>query len=375
MFKIEKGYIIIYRVFDIGDEVDLEKVKEKLNLFVKDNWTIKQNSKPSIIIKNPPLHLQLNDHKLELNSNSYDSKVFLKIWDYGVCSVSFQIPIQSFNLKQLTELQNVIEKDTLIDNIAQERLSSFFNQILLMIKKPKIWDVFEDYTLIFAESLSKVSINQDTKSETVTSIEPKEILSSYSSEIAHLLVGENKEQLSDSMQKDILSQTLQYSQKDLTIIDWNSAFVFEPSGSLDIPDLIEFVLTHQLEMRYYNNEIEYHKQLLSKNLNNKTAFLSFFDLFSNISVMASQRFLEFSDMIRKVDNSIETVGDFYLAKVIESANFKFNYKIRKSLDSNLKELQDEAERLGSKTQTVQSNFLSLLITLLIIIELIIAYIA
>jgi hypothetical protein len=104
-------------------------------------------------------------------------------------------------------------------------------------------------------------------------------------------------------------------------------------------------------------------------LNNKTAFLSFSNLFSDISSLASQKFLEFSDMIRKLDNSIETVGDFYLAKVIEATNYKFNSKIRANLDANLSELQNEAERLGSKTQTTQSNFLSLLIIILIVIEL------
>ena len=34
---------------------------------------------------------------------------------------------------------------------------------------------------------------------------------------------------------------------DLTVIDWNSAFVFEPSTVRDIPDLLEFATAHLLD--------------------------------------------------------------------------------------------------------------------------------
>jgi hypothetical protein len=365
MFKVNKGSILIYRVFDIADEIDLDKVKKKLNLFAKEDWSIRPSSKPSIIVKSPPVNFKLNEHIFEINEKKLRTEVSLKIWDYGVCSICFSIVADNFNVKDLINLQNALEKVPLIDEVAKEKVTQLFNEISESLKNPKIWNIFEDYTLVLAQKLSKT----DDEDKIEESIEPKEIIEKYSSDIAHLLVGENKEQLSESMIKDILSQKLQYSTKDLAIIDWNSAFVIDPSGSSDIPDLIEFVLTHQLEIRYYNHLVEYQKEILYKNLNNKTAFLSFSNLFLDISSLVSQKFLEFSDMIRKLDNSIETVGDFYLAKVIEATNYKFNSKIRANLDANLSELQNEAERLGSKTQTTQSNFLSLLIIILIVIEL------
>lgn len=370
MFKVNKGSILIYRVFDIGDEINLEKVKTKLNLFVKEDWSIKQASKPSIIVKNPPISFKLNEHNIQINNQPYKSEVSLKIWDYGVCSICFIINADNMTSKQLIAFQNALEKDTLIDEIAKEKVTHLFNELSFSIKNPKIWNIFEDYTLILAQNIVQEIKTDIDQGVSVRNLEPENLTEEYSNEIAHILVGETQESLSKQMIKDILSQTLQYSKKDLAIIDWNSAFVLEPSGQTDVADLIEFVLTHQLEIRYYNHLVEYQKDILYKNLNNKTAFLNFTDMFSSISNLASERFLEFSDMIRKLDNSIETVGDFYLAKVIEATNYKFNHKIRQVLDTNLSELQNEAERLGSKTQTTQSNFLSLLIILLIVLELV-----
>ena len=371
MFKIQKGSILIYRVFDIGDEIDLEQVKPKLALFIKNNWAINQGPKQSIIIKNPPLSLRLNDETIKINGNEVDVNIFVKIWDYGVCSVCLNLDASSSSFDDLVNLTSFLDKDTTVDIFARNKVELIFNQIKDVIKKPRIWSVFEDYTLILAESIVKSSVSntdQPLVEEKVTN--PRDLLTS---QLAHILIGEKKEELSESMEKDILSTVLQYSKKDMTVIDWNSAFVFEPSGTFDIPDLIEFVLTHQLEIRYYNELLEEKKKILYNN-SGKSHLLNVNDLFSNMSVQASQRFLEFSDMIRKVDNSIETVGDFYLAKVIESANHRFNYKIRKVLNDNMEELQQQSESFSNKVQTKQSNFLSLLITILIVIELILPFI-
>ena len=35
-------------------------------------------------------------------------------------------------------------------------------------------------------------------------------------------------------------------------MDWNCAFVLEPSGSRDIPDILELASSQLLELRYYD---------------------------------------------------------------------------------------------------------------------------
>ena len=43
---------------------------------------------------------------------------------------------------------------------------------------------------------------------------------------------------------------------DVAYLVWDSAFVYDPSGSTDIPDLLEFANAQYLELRYYDGLLE-----------------------------------------------------------------------------------------------------------------------
>lgn len=42
---------------------------------------------------------------------------------------------------------------------------------------------------------------------------------------------------------------------DVTYLAWDSAVVYDQSGSLDVPDLLEFANAQFLELRYYDNAL------------------------------------------------------------------------------------------------------------------------
>lgn len=369
MFSIAKGSFQIYRVFDLGEEINLSQVKENLSAFIKNEWSIKQSSKPSIIIKNPPLSLLLHSEDVKIAGRTHTAKISMKLYDYGACSVQINIPLKNVKSEQLIEMQADIETNTNIDVLARNKVSDIFKQINTSIKMPVMWHVFEDYTIIFSEKINVYSKNQDDPKKESSSVlnDPKTILDS---KLAQILIGEKKENLSKLMVSETLATNLQYSNNDLTVIDWNSAFIYDPQANTDICELLEFVLTHQLEMRYYNQQLEYKKKILYENFDKKNESLyKVQNLFTNLSVQASQIYLDFSEFISKLDNSIEIVGDVYLSKVIDAADKKFNEKLRKQLEKNLNELKDESDSLSNKIKSEQSNLLSFLIVLLIIAEL------
>lgn len=369
MFSITKGSLQIYRVFDLGEEINLSKVKENLAAFVKSDWSIKQSSKPSIIVKSPPLSLSLHSMDVMIANQKYTAQVFMKLYDYGACSIQINIPLENVKADKLIEMQFDIETNTTIDVLAQNKVTEIFRQIHSSIKMPVMWHVFEDYTIIFAEAVSLITKDQDEKGTEKLSplIDPKVLLHE---KLAQVLIGEKKEGLSKLMVSETLASNLQYNHTDLAVIDWNSAFVYEPQGNTDICELLEFVLTHQLEMRYYNQQLEYKKKILYENVDKKNESLyKIQNLFTNLSVQASKIYLDFSEFISKLDNSIEIVGDVYLSKIIDAADRKFNDKLRKQLEKNLNELKDEADALSNKIKAEQSNLLSFLIVLLIVAEL------
>ena len=76
--------------------------------------------------------------------------------------------------------------------------------------------------------------------------------------LAALILGENQEPLSKLTIQSTLENTCQYNANDLVVVDWNSAVVLRgPLGQQgDMPEMLEFALTHLLEVRYYDDLID-----------------------------------------------------------------------------------------------------------------------
>ena len=187
---------------------------------------------------------------------------------------------------------------------------------------------------------------------------------------AQLIVAENAVRLSERAKKSILEGTYQYSDTDITIIDWNSAIVVEPSGRKEVPEVIEFALTHMMEMRYYDALLDQRLGMLYDSIEESRAKV-FSNRFTTLSREASARFIEFSEFIERVDNSFKVVGDFYLAKIFRAAGEKFRipeWETNVSRKINL--FSDLSELLQGEINVNRSLWLEITIVILIAFELV-----
>ena len=61
--KVKKGKILVYRVFDIGSEIDLEKVEALFDdKKLKERFKLDRKHNMSLIISKSPVSVQLKDH-------------------------------------------------------------------------------------------------------------------------------------------------------------------------------------------------------------------------------------------------------------------------------------------------------------------------
>ena len=82
---------------------------------------------------------------------------------------------------------------------------------------------------------------------------------SRGADLARLLLGRGGLQAPVPGEREAVSQyRFSYSTEDLVVVDWNSAFVYEPSGSRDIPDLLEIANAQLLEFRFYDELLDGH---------------------------------------------------------------------------------------------------------------------
>ena len=360
MVKIQKGSILIYRVFDIAEEINLHRVEELLSSpnqgTVRSRLKFTLTPRQTIIMRNAPVTLGLGESELMFQNETVKADVFVKIWDYGVVSIMFQIPIAAGTTwESLINISAQLEQDTLIDEAARFRTQELVNLIGPAVRDAHSWHEFEDYNIFFFEEIDGIK-------------DCLELLEKV--DVACLVVAENTVKLSDSTKKLILESTLQYSTNDLCIIDWNSAIVIEPSGKKEVPEAIEFSLTHLMEMRYYDALIDQKLAMLYDAIE-ETRGKFFNKSFSSLSREASARYIEFSEFIERVDNSFKVVGDFYLARIFRVASDEFripewegNITRKMGLLANLSEL------LQGEINVNRSLWLEITIVVLIMFELI-----
>ena len=195
--------------------------------------------------------------------------------------------------------------------------------------------------------------------------------------MAEILLGETSTVgLSAPEREEVLSYRHTYLEDDLAVVHWNSAFVVEPSGVEDIPDLLEFATAHLLELRYYDALLDRELHRIYDEIERGGSALA------NIVTRryrALQRrmaalLLELSEMIERLENAVKIVGDFYLARLYQRAVKRFRLPDwQESVLRKQRLLAEVNDLIGDTADTSRSELLELTIVLLIVFEIVAAF--
>jgi hypothetical protein len=354
--KVKKGKILVYRVFDIGSEIDLDKVEALFrDKKLKERFKLDRKHNMSLIISSSPVSIQLGSFEIKLVDRIVVAELVAKVWHFGTVSLCFQLPIQErTSWSDLVRTASWIENDEEIGLFARTKAKEFQNDIQDAILALNEWSLNEDYVTYFIQEFEELNVPLSTLHEKI--------------DIPALILAESKEMLSDSMKKNILENLFQYSKDDLVVVDWNSALVIEPSGSMDVPLVIEFALNQLLEMRYYDDLLD---QRLNTVYNEVVARKKglFSNKYSRLAEEAGQIYIEISEIVENVENSFKTVGDFYLATIFRATSKRFRFDDwQKSINEKLGNLAEVSKLLHSEVNESRTHALEMIIVILIAIE-------
>ncbi|MFA6433559.1 MAG: hypothetical protein WCW52_02575 [Elusimicrobiales bacterium] len=358
--KILKGSILIHRVFDVGGEILMSKAEELLSEDSKSlRLSLATDTRRAIIIKEAPLKVELGSTTLVLAGADFSAKTFARIWDYGVISITLELPItEGTSWAGLVALAGGIESSDQIHTAAAAEKDALKKKILGAIKRPTEWGAHEDYITYFIEKLEGVK-------------NPRELLEK--ADIPALILAEGREALSETSRDLITENVLQYADNDLAVIDWNSALLVEPDGQRDVADVIEFSLTHLLEFRYYDDLLNLKLDELYDTIEQKKEGIIniFKNFYADIAEESSTKYIEFSEFLGRIENSLKTVGDPYLATVFRSSAEQFRFDDwRKSISRKMKTLADITQLLQGEVNSKRSHWLEIIIIVLIALEMV-----
>ena len=357
--KLKKGKILVYRVFDIGDEIDLEKVEALFeDKKFKERFKLDRKHNMSLIISKSPVSVHLGSIDLKVMDAVANCELLAKVWHFGTLSLCFQIPIvEGMFWQDLIKVASWLENDTAIDEIAKIKAREFQTDIRSAIPVTNdIMAMNEDYVAYFIQEFDGFSGNLAQLHEKV--------------DIPALILAESKEILSENIKKNILDNTYQYSKDDLVVVDWNSALVVEPNGSMDVMHVIEFALNQLLEMRYYDDLLDERLNTLYSNVVGRKKGI-FSKQYSRLAEEAGQIYLEISEIVENVENSLKVVGDFYLAHIFRASSRRFRFEDWiKSINEKLGNLAEISRLLHSEVNESRNQLMEFTIVILITVEVI-----
>ncbi len=357
MFRLRTACALCYRFFDVADEISLEKCRSLLT--ATRPLALTREGSEFIQLSNPPLAVDLGPRTLSLKSGTVQVDLGARIFDHGAIAIMVQVPIApGTTIEALVPFADELYDAPGLQSLAEAELSKLQSQLSGAMVMPHLWAKHEEYTVLFAREI-------DGSPSAAQLLEDPDL--------ARLLLGEVKEpRLSGQEVKEVLENHFSYTDRDLAVVEWNAMFLYEPSGSDDIVDLLEIANAQLLELRYYDDVLDKELGRVYDTIDRKKRSSLLFSPYKQLLRDLMLNLIELSEFIERVENSLKIVGDVYLARVYEASVAQL--RIKEWSDQVARKhrlLQQTYGLLRGEVDTDRALTLEIMVVVLIVLELVV----
>jgi hypothetical protein len=362
---IAEGTVYVYRLFDVADAVDLAAAEAAAGAPKARLRLEGAQSGSALEFPRPPVHLALGARELPLVSGPRAVEASAHVYDYGVVSVLYKLPIaRGATLADLVPLAEelFVDPTPALDLAARREAEEVARALGAALERPHAWEGLESYQVFLVRAFEGGPV----RALDLLAWGP----------IPELLLGETSGvALSPAERQEILSHHFSYLEDDLAVLHWNSAFVVEPSGVEDIPDLLEFATAHLLELRYYDALLdrELHRIYDEIEAGGSPVANIFTRRYRKLQRDTAALLLELSEMTERLENAVKIVGDFYLSRLYQAAVRRFRLPAwQETVLRKQKLVADVNDLTGDAADTSRAELLEMAIIALILFEVVAA---
>jgi hypothetical protein len=352
--KINRGQLFYYRTYDVADEADTKMAASLLQSDKTPSWFQLRKMNRSILIEDIPVVMNLGTWEQEILGQVFKVRAEGKLWSFGAMSICFifELP-HSLTLVELNKISQEIDFNSDVQKIADDKVLSICQTIGSALKNFRIWKEYEDF-LIY-------NVEQFDQNYTVRDI-------SNNDELFKLIIGVKAETISDQYKEMVRKNIFSFTNNDFVVMDWNSALIYDPTDYKDISDVIEFALVQLLEMRYYDRNLDDKINSLYKSLESKSNSI-LTNKYGDISKEAAKTYIEISEIVEKVENSLKVIGDFYYSQIFRAASDRFRFRDwQQSVDSKLNNLAEVSKLFQGEINERRNQLMEIIIIALIAVE-------
>jgi hypothetical protein len=362
---VTAGSILAYRLFDVAYAIDLAKAEETWARTVRTGSSrgrLTTTPPKAISFGVPPVALDLGTLTLNLPEGSLQAAATARLYDFGVISIALRVLVADLSWAVFSQRLNAIDRA-----VGLAPATALWTQLLDRVRRgvgdalvrPTPSTLEEDYVVGVANAFS-----EPMTAEALTG----------RLDLIPLLSGEQRP-LSEGARRDLLRHRYSYYTDDMVVLTWDRAFIYEPRGDTDVIDVLEVANAQLLEMRYYDELLDaelprmYDLVEATRRRWALPGARRFADLARRLYTMVA----EVTELTEKVDNALQVTEDVYLARIYAAALELFRVPtVSAAVDRKLSIIRDTYTALYDEAHSSRSEWLEIVILVLIFVEIVLA---
>jgi hypothetical protein len=356
--KIAAGAVRAFYLFDVADTIDVRALRtiegegiEKADIPLRRYVTGSYLQFPV-----PPLVARLPDGAL--GDLTYNVRV--KFFEYGVISLRCSFPV-SGSWEELESVAARVRRSEELVAYATRTVERICDELASALddRHPAL---IEDYFIVDIERFEP-------------RIDAERLLHDHSEALANILLGESGS-LSQGEIEESLRTRFSYYSDDLTIVQWDTAFVYDRTESSDaIADILEFANSQLIELRTYDALLDSELDHIYAAQPGQRARSIFGRRESDFAENIRYIIVDVLELIDRSSNALKVVGDAYYARIYRAAAARLGLADwQRQIDTKLASVRDLYSFVIDQSRARRDTFLEWIVILLIGIEVVLGLI-
>jgi hypothetical protein len=353
---IEAGTFLAYFIYDVADTIALERLGSIAGGgTARAPLQLRREASPGFIeFPVPPVIARLPDTASGIS-------VYAKIFDYGVISVRLGIPF-SGTWNEFAVFTRKLRSEDALPNLARTTLDALLTDISATLDEPH-QPLAEEYFIFAVESFA-------------APVHSTQLLQDHATALASLLLCEERS-ITSGEQEEALRIAFSYFDNDLVVVQWDTAFVYDRrEGAGAVTDILEFANTQLVELRQHDALLDAELDTIYK-IDIKIQPRRFGRTEAQ-QAADRVRFLivDVLELTDRTSNALKIIGDAYYARLYRGASQRLGLRDwQQQIDSKLQSVGEMYHFFSDQAQTARSEFLEIIIIILIVLEIVIGILA
>jgi hypothetical protein len=365
------GSVVLYRLYDVGYEIDLERALDFLATTTGEREALRlkleqrrKTEAQAIRIKNPPITISIGNEELDAGGRRATARVSARIFDFGVISLRLRCEIPgALAWSAFAAFGDAAELSRAAKPAFDRRIRELTERIAPAVVRPHIAPVSEDYVVY------RITKLEDGAGQALPASALRDL------DVAPLLLNEDRP-ISEQARKELLPHWFSYYPDDLAVITWNTALVLDPmEGESDIQLIMEFANAQLLELRYYDAlldaELPRMYDRIERARKGPGALLGrrYAPVLTELQTLVADS----TEIVERTQNALKVTDDIFLARVYGAALELFRERAwRAGIDHKLGIIHQTYAMLNAESMAVRNEVLEIAVILLIVIEIVLA---